>query len=90
MRWSGAAAGRLPPPRAGRLALLVLLGLAGCTAPPPSAYVGGGAGGGEPVGVNAVGETCTRQAAAQGGTEIYCGTWQQPSARLRPHGPATP
>ncbi|WP_372620172.1 CHAT domain-containing protein [Falsiroseomonas sp.] len=71
----------------------MLLVLSACTAPPPSAYVGGSggaAGGGEPVGANTVGEACTRQAAPGGGADIYCGTWQQPSARLRPAGPAGP
>ncbi|HEV7264400.1 MAG TPA: CHAT domain-containing protein [Falsiroseomonas sp.] len=71
--------------------LPLLFILSGCTAPPPSAYVGGSggaSGGGEPVGANTVGEACTRQAGPGGAADIYCGTWQQPSARLRPAGPA--
>jgi CHAT domain-containing protein len=42
-----------------------------------------------PLGLNAAGEACTQQ--TQGGTEpvanIYCGTWQQPSGRVRSAGP---
>ena len=73
--------------------LLPFLGLmlAGCAMPPPSAFVGGtGPGGeaGEPVGANAVGEACTRSPGPQGSAEIFCGTWTQPSARIRPAGPA--
>ncbi|WP_237216592.1 CHAT domain-containing protein [Falsiroseomonas oryziterrae] len=67
-----------------RLLPLLLLGLAGCATPPASVFVGGSAGSeGEPVGNNAVGEACTRSAASDGGFEIFCGTWTQPSARIR-------
>jgi len=69
-----------------RLLPLALAALAGCAVPPPSAFVGGGSGGGDPVGNNTVGEACTRQAAADGSAEIFCGTWTQASARLRPAG----
>ena len=65
--------------------------LAACAVPPPSAYVGGtGHAVSEKVisvGKNAAGEACTEQAAGNG-ADIYCGTWSQPSARVRP-GPAT-
>jgi len=64
--------------------------LAGCTAPPPEAYVGGRAGGGNSatavaIGSNATGEACTQSQTPgdPSGHEIYCGTWQQPSARIR-------
>jgi CHAT domain-containing protein len=68
---------------------LVVALLAGCAVPPPSAFTGsGGAAGGEPVGNNTVGEACTRHVSADGGAELYCGTWQQPSARIRPAGRA--
>jgi CHAT domain-containing protein len=65
---------------------LLLVGLAGCAVPPPSAFVGGAGTTGEPVGNNTVGEACTRQAEADGAAEIFCGTWTQPSARIRPAG----
>jgi len=67
-----------------RLLPLILLGLAGCATPPASVFVGGSAGGeGEPVGNNAVGEACTRTRGGDGGFELFCGTWTQPSARIR-------
>jgi CHAT domain-containing protein len=64
----------------------LLLALAGCAVPPASNFVGGARGGGEPVGNNAAGEACTRLPAGEGGWEVFCGSWQQPSARLRPAG----
>jgi CHAT domain-containing protein len=74
------------------LALLLLALLAGCAEPPASAFVSGGPGSaeGEPVGNNTVGEACTRQRSADGGSDVYCGTWTQPSARIRPAGNADP
>jgi CHAT domain-containing protein len=74
----------------------VLLALAGCAVPPPSAYVNGGGGSGasgQPLGANAVGEACTLQ--AQGGdadrrADVYCGTWQQPSGEVHSAGPVQP
>ncbi|WP_137181646.1 CHAT domain-containing protein [Roseomonas sp. AR75] len=67
------------------LALPLLLALAACETPPPSAFVGGSsAAEGEPVGNNTVGEACTQQRHRDRSADIYCGTWQQPSARLRP------
>ena len=59
--------------------------LAGCASPPEAAYVGTAAGGGAPVslGANAVGEACTQSArAGAAAASVYCGTWQQPSARI--------
>src|SRR5271163_617733 len=75
------------------LALAVLLALASCAVPPPSAYVQR-VGTTKPaaqlsVGQNAVGEACTQSPAEGNGADIYCGTWQQPSARVRPGGAAT-
>ena len=73
--------------RPGRVALLlsVLLPLFGCATPPPSAYVSGGgkAAAAAAIGNNSVGEACTIQDAEGGSADIYCGTWQQPSARVR-------
>ena len=67
------------------LPVLLLLGLAGCETPPASVYVGGLAGAeGEPVGNNTVGEPCTRQRGGDGSSEVFCGTWTQASARVRP------
>jgi CHAT domain-containing protein len=60
--------------------------LAGCAVPPPSAYVSTKTrahAATVPVGTNSAGETCTQDGKA-GDTEasVYCGTWQQPSARV--------
>jgi CHAT domain-containing protein len=80
-------------------ALAVLLVLAACQTPPPSAYVRGSIGGDEkPValtslGANAAGETCTlEEAAVPGGkgADIYCGTWKEPSASVASAPGATP
>lgn len=77
-----------------RLAPLVLAALlAACDSPPPEAFVTGGRGpvaAARPVGQNAQGEPCvvqrapTREADPQDARpyELFCGTWQQPSARL--------
>ncbi len=74
------------------LALLLLAMVAGCAEPPASAFISGGPGSveGEPVGNNTVGEACTRQRSADGGSDVYCGTWTQPSARIRPAGNTDP
>jgi CHAT domain-containing protein len=78
----------LPP------ALLLALAVAGCDVPPPEAYVQGGQGftpaSARPVGPNAQGEPCVmqpgrpREGDPEGarGFEVFCGGWQQPSARL--------
>jgi CHAT domain-containing protein len=64
----------------------VLLGLAGCAVPPPSAYVKSFAAqkpaAQTAIGKNAVGEACTLEP-IDSGADIFCGTWQQPSARVR-------
>ncbi|MCU0984873.1 MAG: CHAT domain-containing protein [Acetobacteraceae bacterium] len=67
--------------------------LAACDVPPPEAYVSGGRGpvaAAQPAGQNAQGEPCVIQPSRQreGDPEgarpydLFCGTWQQPSARL--------
>jgi len=74
-----------PPP----LALLALL--PGCATPPPDAYVHG-ATSGKPaesvsIGKDTSGADCTQQAGAHVSADVYCGTWQNPSARVRSAGP---
>ncbi|MGA9013769.1 MAG: CHAT domain-containing protein [Acetobacteraceae bacterium] len=78
------------------LALLAALLLFGCATPPPEAYVRGAQGRAKPaaqvsIGKNSVGEDCTQQAdttqGAATGADVFCGTWQQPSARVRSGGP---
>jgi CHAT domain-containing protein len=72
---------------------LMLLVLAGCEVPPPSAYVSSESGSsatGQPLGTNAVGEACTQQAQGEGAArraDVYCGAWQQPSGEVRTAGP---
>src|SRR5580704_14896353 len=68
--------------------LALLAACVGCTAPPSSAYVNRGAAAGKPaaqaeLGKNAVGEACTIQDTGETSADIYCGTWQQPSAKVR-------
>jgi CHAT domain-containing protein len=83
--------------RAQRLQLIwlaVLVSCVGCATPPPSAYVTGSAGSAKPaaevtIGKNAVGESCSIQDTGQTAAAIYCGTWQQPSAKVRGGEPAT-
>ena len=75
------------------LQFLALALLAACQTPPPEAYVHGSGTAARPVvqvalGKNSVGEDCTQQADGQG-AEVFCGSWQQPSARVRPGGPGT-
>ncbi len=81
------------------LALLATLLPFGCATPPPDAYVHGAqADGARPaaqlsIGKNSVGEDCTQQAGsgqgAAAGADVFCGTWQQPSARVRSGGPGS-
>jgi hypothetical protein len=72
----------------GTLALLALL--AGCAVPPPDAYVAGGKSevAGLALGKNATGEACTQQQTGDNAADVYCGTWTQPSARVRSAGAA--
>ena len=74
------------------LALLSLMLLAGCQSPPASAYVNGW-NSGKPqaqvgIGSNTVGEACSLQNTGSTSADIFCGTWQQPSARVRAGGAA--
>jgi CHAT domain-containing protein len=68
--------------------------LASCAQPPQSAYVGGTRGGGQTekgvsLGQNASGESCNQLPSGAAGTvDIFCGTWQQPAARVSADGPA--
>ena len=78
------------------LFVALVLGLAACSKPPESAYVVGSQSsrseGGVALGKNASGEDCSQNAVGEG-ADLYCGSWLQPSARIRrpPTGsPATP
>jgi CHAT domain-containing protein/tetratricopeptide (TPR) repeat protein len=67
-------------------------GLSGCAQPPSSDYQASGAaavlsGPQYALGRNSSGEACTASR-VKGGALVYCGTWQQPSARVT-SGPAT-
>jgi len=65
--------------------------LAGCARPPATAYeAAGGAAvtaAGLAVGDNTAGEACTSQPTADG-ADVYCGSWDQPSAHVQTGGPA--
>lgn len=71
-------------------ALALLLVLAGCAKPPASAYDQAPAanGAGLPVGQNSAGESCTLQRMG-GRADIYCGSWDQPSAHVQDGGAAS-
>lgn len=75
--------------------LLPVLLLWACEKPPADAYVQGiQVGGGKPaaqvsIGKNSVGEDCTQSSGARQSTEVFCGSWQQPSAHVRSGGPGT-
>src|SRR5271167_993983 len=66
--------------------LAVLLLLAGCAKPQPSAYVGGAAAAGTEgvsLGTNASGENCNQLPGnAPDTVAVFCGTWQQPAATI--------
>ena len=74
------------------LATGALLGLLGCTEPPPDAYVTRTASGmaGEPAGSDARNESCQVQPGRGGpadrpvlrSREVFCGGWTQPAARI--------
>ncbi len=75
-------------------AVVMVAALAGCTEPPPSAYVAGaavGSGhiGGLALGPNAAHEACTLLRNGATGS-VYCGTWQQPSAQIAAAGSVSP
>ncbi len=73
-----------------RLGPALMLLVASCAKPPQEAYLGATAASVSQteIGENSAGEACT-QAAIGGGVDIFCGTWLQPSARLRT-APAVP
>jgi CHAT domain-containing protein len=73
-----------------RISLITAVGclllMAGCARPPATAYVhgaGGSTAGQVSIGKNSVGEACTIQDSGPSSANVYCGTWQQPSARVR-------
>lgn len=76
-----------------RRILFALLLLGGCATPPPEAYYSGGGlrqmDRAYELGTNTVGETCLQSTGRGSSADIYCGAWQQPSARVRAGGPAT-
>jgi CHAT domain-containing protein len=71
--------------------LVVAAAVASCAKPPATAYdtegtsTSGGAG--LSVGQNTAGEACNSQAVT-GGADVYCGSWDQPSAHVQTGGPA--
>ena len=77
--------------------LMLLVSLGGCATPPATDFVRGTVGeqpvGQIALGANAAGEACTEEVAESGGgakvADIYCGTWQEPSAHVASGGPAT-
>lgn len=66
--------------------ILGLVVLAGCSGPPPEAYVLGGSAASAPsavaIGNNARGEPC-RMIRSGSSAEVFCGEWGSPSARIR-------
>ena len=75
--------------RATHPAGLVLLGAllaSGCATPPDAAFVATGSakdGAATPVGQNEAGEACVQDGApGDAAASVYCGTWEQPSARI--------
>ena len=73
--------------------LALALALATCATPPPESYVHGastttGTATQVAIGKNAVGEDCAQQPDSSG-ADVFCGTWQQPSARVRSGGAGT-
>ena len=73
--------------------LLVLAPLSGCERPPASAYVHGTSvarpSEQTSLGTNTAGEACVQQPAGTRGAEVFCGSWQQPSARVEYGGTAS-
>ena len=68
--------------RKGLLAVPLLA--AGCAAPPPAAFVAANnTDHALPLGRNDAGESCTQDGQpGDAGASVYCGTWEQPSARI--------
>ncbi len=76
-----------------RLAFSLALLLAGCATPPPDAYLTGATGPVKGVGIgrDASNEACVQQARGNtGSVDVFCGTWQQPSATVTRAGPGGP
>ncbi len=79
------------------VSVLLPLALAACARPPASAYEHGTIGTNAAphqiaIGKNAVGEACTLQPTGDGATKganVFCGTWQQPSAQIHEGGGST-
>ena len=68
--------------------LPLILALAGCATPPASDYAHALPTVAKPasqvsIGKNAVGEDCTQTSPLPGAADVYCGTWQEPSAHVR-------
>ena len=76
-------------------ALLAPFLLLACATPPADSYVKGSqVASSKPIaqinmGKNSVGEDCTQQAATGDSVDVFCGTWQEPSARVHSGGPGT-
>jgi CHAT domain-containing protein len=73
------------------LALGVALIFSACARPPATAYdstVAIDTGAGLSVGQNTAGEACNSQAVT-GGADVYCGSWNQPSAHVQSGGSGT-
>src|SRR4051794_8955334 len=66
------------------LPLLAPLLLPACAASPPDADVHAAQ---VAIGKNSLGEDCTQQVEAGQSAAVFCGTWQQPSVRVRSGGP---
>ncbi len=75
--------------------LLLVSWLVACDKPPPESYAAGGASttrseGQVSIGKNAVGEDCTQAATELAGgvrkADVFCGSWNQPSATVRSGG----
>lgn len=74
----------------GLMVLCLVLGLAACDTPPPGSYFKGQtAAQGTAIGANKTGEPCILVERTGGGGDIFCGAWQQASARVRPGGTAS-
>ncbi len=75
-----------------RIILLAAFMLASCAAPPPSAYDSSSnaqQSAGLPVGTNTAGESCTAQKTGAASMDVFCGTYDQPSAHVEQGAPAT-
>ena len=69
----------------------LLAALAACDSPPASSRFNAKSDAASvPIGDNKTGEPCKMANLKGGGADITCGEWTQPSARIRPGGPAGP